>query len=336
MQNHKKSIYTILLLGPMIFFLIFLGLGCDSNDPKVVHPPLRIAINVWPGYAHAFIAAKKGFFTNNGVAVNLQLNKEQSQSVEQYKRGELDGLFDVFTNTVIGMAEGLHAKVVYVADYSQSGDVIIGRSELASMADLKGKTVSFEQVNTFSHIYVLKALTDHDLNESMVRFEIVSPQKVLDALEQGQIDAGHTWEPITSQALAKGYKILSRAGDIPGIITDVLAFKPEVIAQRPQEVQAVVKSMFAAQAFIATNQEEAVAIMAEAVGMSREEMSSGLSGVFQPDLQTNIAAMTQSQSPTSLYNSGKFIVNFLLGRGQLNEELDLSKVIDARFVQALQ
>ena len=332
MKNGKILRLFIIFLGA-VGLLLYLFVWFEEGD---VHPPLRIAINVWPGHAHAFIAKEKGFFSKNGVEVTLKLNQEQSQSVAQYNRGELDGLFDVFTNTVVGLAEGIPTRVVYVVDYSQSGDVIVGRSEFASLADVKGRMVSFEEINSFSHIYVLKALANHGLDESTVRFKMVPAQEVLTALEQGRIDAGHTWQPTTSKALAKGYKILSTAGDIPGIITDVLAFSAKVIEQRPKDIQAVVKSMLEALAFVTAHKAEAVAIMAKAEGMSREEMASGLSGVFHLDLPGNIAAMTRSQSPTSLYGSGEFIVRFLLSRGQLNHTLDLDQVIDARFVKALQ
>lgn len=102
-----------MIVGVLIRFLIWSG---DFPKPAEVYPPLRIAINSWPGNAHAFIAAKKGFFLKYGVKVHLTLNTEQEQSVNQYKRGEVDGLFDVFSNTIMQVATGIPTKVVYISE----------------------------------------------------------------------------------------------------------------------------------------------------------------------------------------------------------------------------
>ena len=136
--------------------------------------------------------------------------------------------------------------------------------------------------------------------------------------------------------MAKGYKILSQAGDIPGIITDILSFNTQVIEKRPQEVQAVVKALLEAHAFVVAHKEEAIVIMAKAGGMSNAEMSRGWDGVFHLDISSNIEAMTSSKAPSSLYGSGKFIIQYLLSRGQLRQIPNLAEMIDARFVKALQ
>jgi NitT/TauT family transport system substrate-binding protein len=130
----------------LAFLIIFMTPGCTAVEEK---GPVKISINVWPGYAHAFIAQEKGFFEKNDVDVKLILKKNISESAELYKNGEADGFFDVWTDVVMINSEGIPTQVVYVADYSDSGDVIIGRPELKSLFDLKGKTVSFEGVNTF-------------------------------------------------------------------------------------------------------------------------------------------------------------------------------------------
>jgi NitT/TauT family transport system substrate-binding protein len=330
MKKHAPWIVAIVLLAVGVFFFLQ-----QKPDSIANRKPLRIGINVWSGYAHAFVAQQKGFFKDNGVEVKLVLFKELSQAVEAYKKGELDGLFDVFTNTIVESVEGYPRKVVYVSDYSQSGDVIVGRSEFTSLADLKSKTVSFEKLNSFSHIFVLKALKNMGLDESTVKFKKVSAHNVLTALESGSIDAGHTWEPVLSKALSKGYKVLATAGDIPGIITDVLSFKATVIKARKDDIQAVVKSLFAARYYVLHNWDESIKIMATAEGMSIEEMASGLAGVFQPDIAGNITALTPSNKSTSLYSSGDFINRFLMNRGQLDHIIDLDEVIDARFVMAM-
>ncbi|HHT9138972.1 MAG TPA: ABC transporter substrate-binding protein, partial [Candidatus Wunengus sp. YC60] len=120
--------------------------------------PIKIGISVWQGYAHAFIAEEKGFFGKNGVSVELVFKKGVPESIELYNGGEVDGIFNVFADMILVNSKGIPTKVVYVPSYSESGDVIIGKPEFNSLADLKGKTISFQGVNTFSNLFILKAL----------------------------------------------------------------------------------------------------------------------------------------------------------------------------------
>jgi len=324
----------VLSLLALILVFSLLAEGCTPKKAKE-KTPIKIAINTWPGYAHAFIAKEKGIFRKNNVNVELILKKDITESTQLYKDNEVDGFFNVFPDIILMNAQGIRAKVVYVADYSDTGDVIIGKPKFRFLADLKGRKVSFEGINTFSHLFVLKALEKAGLKESEVQFEIIPAMDVLNSLKKGTIDAGHTWEPITSQALQKGYKILAKAGDIPGIITDVLAFNAKVVKERPDDIQEIVKSILEARDFIYSNRDEALEIMSRAEGMSKEEMGKGVDGVRQLDLKENIREMKKSQEMISLYGSGKFIIDFYLSRGQLSQLPDLDEIIEPKFVMQL-
>jgi NitT/TauT family transport system substrate-binding protein len=229
-------------------------------------------------------------------------------------------------------AQGIPAKVVCVADYSDSGDVLIGKPNFRSIADLKGRKVSFEGINTFSHLFVLKLLEKAGLKESDVRFANIPALNVLEALEKGEIDAGHTWEPVTSQAIKKGYKILGKAGDLPGIITDVLAFHPKVVQERPDEVKRIVTSLLEARDFIYSNREEALEIMSKAEGMSKKEMEEGIKGVYHPDRKENIEDMKKPKDTRSLHGSGEIIIDFYLKKGQLSRIPDINAIIEPGFL----
>lgn len=297
--------------------------------------PITLGLNAWPGYAFVFIARDKGIFEKNNVNVQLVLSKDIYRSEEMYKNGELDGIFHVFSDIIVFNAEEIDTKVVYVADYSESGDVIIGRPELNSLADLKGKKVSFEGVNSFSHIFVLRALEKAGLKETDLQFANIITADVLTALEKGEIDAGHTWEPVTTEALNKGYKILGTAGDVPGTITDVLALRAKIIQDRPEEIQRIVKSLLEAREFVFSNREEAMELMSKAMKMNKGEMEEGVRGVHIPDLKENIEAMKKSEKTSSLYNSGEFISAFLFHRGQLSQRPDIGKILEPRFLEKL-
>ncbi len=321
----KIILFIILLVIALLGFLLL------QNKPTSETQPLKIGINVWPGYAHAFIAQEKGFFEKHGVVVDLILKPEISEINQLYNKNELDGLFNVFTDIIMLNANGIPTRVVYIADYSDTGDVIIGRSEFNSVQDLKNKTVSFEGIGTFSQMLVSSLLQKSGIQEGEFKTVNLPAHDVLDALESGMIDAGHTWEPTISQLVAKGYKILGKAGDIPGIIADILAFHADVIKNRPQEVQAVVNAILEAEEFLISNPDEALTIMAKAQGMSKAEMQAGIAGVHFLNQQENKAAMQPGQG--TLFKSGQQTADFYLKNGQLFQNPDFNTIIDSQFVQ---
>lgn len=323
----KKSwILTVISLS------VYVLLNVTNCSPKPeVKRPIKIAINAWPGYAYAYIAQEKGFFKKNNVNVELVLKTTSTESLKLFTNGDTNGIFSTLTDTLMISATGNPAKIVCIVDYSDSGDVIIGRNDIKSLFELKGKTVSFEGVNTFSHIFVISALTKAGLKEYDVKFKNITAQNVLKALEEKKIDAGHTWEPVKSQALKKGYKVLSKAGDYPGIITDVLVFTPMIINERPDEIYAIIKSLFEALDYLKFHSDESVKIMAKGMGMSAQEMEAGLAGIYQPNVKENLALTT---TPT-LTTSFNMIMDFYLKRGQLFSLLEIDDVIEPKFIKSL-
>jgi NitT/TauT family transport system substrate-binding protein len=324
-----------IILGVIGIIIIsgILGVYFTSLETdNITNPnPIKISVNAWPGYSHVFIAQEKGFFETNGVNVELMLTSNYSESQELYLNGETDGIFEVFTDTIMHNANGIETKVVYVSDYSTTGDVIVGSVD--HLSDLKGKTIGIGGINGFSHIFVLKALEEKaNLQELDVFFKVVSAQDVLTFLDDDTISAGHTWEPIKSQSLRNGYTILASAEDVSGIITDVLAFDAQIIEERPEDIAAIVKSMIQARDFIEQNRDEGITIMAEQVGISYDEMSDGLDGVYLLNLEDNQFSMKNSQEDKSLYHTGSFISNFYLDRGQINVMPDLDDIIDDQFL----
>jgi NitT/TauT family transport system substrate-binding protein len=327
-----------LVIGIILVLAIAGGIYYYNSGSKLVidQTPVKIVLNPWPGYADVFIAQEKGFFEKNNVKVELVYKQDYTDSKKLYQNNEVDGIFEVYADAIVQNSEGIKSKVIYISDYSTDADVIVGKSEFNSLADLKGKKVGVDSINSFSHMFVLTDLKQNGLKESEIQFEVVSAMEVLNALESGKIDAGHTWEPITSAALAKGYKILGRASDVPhGIITDVLVFNSDFINKNPEKVQAIVKSMVEAREFVKNNKDEAIKIMAKAENMGEEDMAGGLSGVVQPSVKESIKYMTDVNDVNSMYNSGNIISQFYMDRGQMSQKPVLSEIIEPRFLQGI-
>ena len=224
-------------------------------------------------------------------------------------------------------------KVVYVADYSLKADAIIGQTKLFDMADLKGKKIAVEDPNSFSYFFAAILLDKAGIKEKDVEFVYVPAAKVLEALNKKEIDAGYVYGPLRTEAEAQGYSLLAVAGDEKGIITDVLSVNSELVQQRPQDIKAIIQSLFEAKEFVQDNLEEAQAIYAAAVNLPIELVKLREDDVYLLSLKENIEAMSPGLGFSSLYGSGHKIIDYYLIRKLIIVPPDLSDIVESRFVK---
>lgn len=332
-MNTRKRLCMIV---PALLLFTFIT-GCAKVEKKdVMRAPVKIGVDVFPGWAHVFIAQEKGIFKKNGVEVEIVLNKDYLEVQKSFIDGKVDGAFMVYADSVFTNDQSVPLKVVYISDQSVKGDVFVALPEIANFSDLKADTrrkIAVEGINTFSHLFVLSVLQKNGINEGDVLFENVGAQQLVEALEKGQVAAGHTYGLGKTLAQQKGYKVLAYAGDVQGIITDVLAFNSKVIQERPEDIRKIVRSLFEAKAFQATNREEALQILARAIGDTPESIAEGIDAVQYFNTKENVEAMHPSEALTNLFGSGKLIAQFFIDRGQIATFPDFHEMIDSQFVE---
>jgi NitT/TauT family transport system substrate-binding protein len=116
-----------------------------------------------------------------------------------------------------------------------------------------------------------------------------------------------------------------------------MVFRSTIIEQRPQEIQAIIKSIIEAQSYYQKNKEESLKIMSSRSGIGERDIENGLDSVTLPSLKENVVSIMNSKSgePISLYSSGIYISDFFLNRGQIEEYPDFGKIVDPEFAKAL-
>ncbi len=330
------------------FVLVILIISISTNlvicvtqgKANAAGEPIKIGVKIWAPDFFWYVAQEKGIFQKNNVNVELTLVQDYQEILSDYANGEFDGMIPVYSDVIYQNSQGMNSRVVYAIDFSNTGDVIIGTGSNGNnytLADVKGKKISVEGINTFSHLFVLKALAKVGLGEGDVEIASVPAENVTQEMEKGNIVAGHIYQPYTTEALKKGYKVIFTAGAIPGIITDVLAFRSNIIEERPKDIQAVIKSIIEAQMYYLNNKEESLKIMSIKSGIGKLEIKNGLDSVTLPSLKENfdIAINSKSNDSSSLYSSGKYISEFFLDKGQISEYPDFSQILDPEFINAL-
>lgn len=140
-------------ISTLTAFMLIMVANPVIADVAATPSPIKIAVTVWSGFAYAYVAQEKGFFKKNHVNVALTLNKATTETLALFTQGDVDGIFGIFADMIMINSQGIPIKIVMVTDYSATADAIIARTGIHSLAGLRDKTVSFEGVNSFSHIF---------------------------------------------------------------------------------------------------------------------------------------------------------------------------------------
>ena len=293
------------LLLPLWLFLLT---GCGKPPP-----PITIAINPWPGYEMLYLAEQKGLFQQVGLNVKLY----QLSSLADAQRSYLNGRSDGFTSTLI---EAVHAnfqgarplKIIQVPDFSNGGDVIIGRKGM-TVADLKGKIVGCE-VNSLGIFMLYKALQQVGLTLDDVTVRNKEQLAGYEAMERGEIDAFVAYPPSSVELLKDSrFQVLFSSAEIPGQIIDVISVRASLLEEDPLFQSKMLQVWDLALAYMDQHPDEAYGIMAEREGLSTEDFQSALQDLQIMDSGQQIQLLRESEDLRDNLESVCLILNMING-----------------------
>ncbi|MBZ9696940.1 MULTISPECIES: ABC transporter substrate-binding protein [unclassified Mesorhizobium] len=294
----------------------------------------KIGIEPWLGYGQWHVAEAKGLFKTNGLSdvqiVNFAEDKDINAALAS---GQLDAA-NIATHTAMGMvAAGLPVKIVLLLDVSMTADAIVAGKDVTSIADLKGKQVAFEE-GTTSDILLKYALARNGMSVADIQPVPMPAADAGGALIAGQVPVAVTYEPYLTVAMAqnKDVKLLFTAGEDPGLISDVLVVRDEVIKSRPGQVLAMIKSWDAALKDYNADTPGGRAIIAKAVGSDVKDLNTAFDGVRYYSLAENKTALTGEFTTKTFADVEGAAKNAKLLQADVTPE----QMIDPSFVKAAQ
>jgi NitT/TauT family transport system substrate-binding protein len=293
----------------------------------------KMGIEPWLGYGQWHVAAAKDLFEAEGLSdveiVNFTQDKDVNAALAS---GQLDGA-KIATHTAMVMAAaGLPIKIVALLDVSRTADAIIAGPEITAIADLKGKEIAFEE-GTTSHI-----LLDYALSQNGMSIADVSPVP-MPAADAGaaliakRVPVSVTYEPYLTLARNQdpAVKLLYTAGENPGLVSDVLVVRDEVLEERPGQIAALLRTWDRALAAYREDTAGGRAIIAEAVGATADELATAFDGVTYYSMSESKAQLTGHFAEVTAADVKKAALN----AGLLQGEVDARAMIEPRFVDAV-
>jgi NitT/TauT family transport system substrate-binding protein len=237
-----------------------------AQDVKV-----GIGISGWTGFAPLTLASQAGIFKKNGLDVTIKKIPQKDRHLA-IASGDIQCAATTVETWISWNANGVATKQIFQLDKSYGADGMVTRNNIASIKDLKGKTVAASAPGTAPYFTLAWMLKKNGLSVKDVTVVNLEPAAAAQAFVSGQNDAAMTYEPYLSTVRAapdKG-KIIATTLDYP-MIMDTFGCTPKFLTENPKAAKALADSYFEAVAMIEKDQAKSYEIMGADVKQSAEQ-----------------------------------------------------------------
>ena len=299
----------------------------------VAHAEIKVGVSDWTGWVAWYVAQDQGYFRKYGADVKLVWFANYSDSIAALSTGQLDANSQTWSDTLGPLAKGLPLKAILVNDNSAGNDALMVGPKVRGFDDLRGRTVALEQYSV-SHFVLYTALERNGLTPRDVRIVNLSAGDAAAAFMSGRVDAAVVWNPWISQIQKSGQgRALFTSAQMPGLIPDLLVAQSRAIQAQRKQFVAMVRAWFDTEAFIRSNPDRAVAIMAKVVGMDREQYRVFLPGTRFFDAAANRDAF-DPHSERGLVRVAPAIATFLLSNKLIDGQPKAAQGVDNSILEA--
>lgn len=241
--------------------------GCLAGEdarPAAVSDTDGFALNLdWATYNPLSLIVKdQGWLEEAGYEVTWTQSLGSSKANEALRAGAIDFGSTAGSAALLARANGAPQQIVdVVAQPEWSALVVPADSDIASVEDLRGKTVA-AALGTDPYFFLVQSLEEAGLSVDDVTVENLIHPDGWAALQAGAVDAWAGLDPIMATAEDAGAQLVYRNLDFNSY--SVLNATEQIIAEHPEVVQDVVDAYERARAWALDNPAETAQILADA------------------------------------------------------------------------
>lgn len=272
-----KSRHGIALVSCLTAILV--GISPASHSQQVVN------YGVQPATMPIYIARELGLLDaiekKHKVKVVFRSFAYGAPENQAMAAGELQMASAGMGPAVIAAAR-LPSTLVAISILEQTALLVPRDSPIKSVAELKGKNIAFPGEGSQQYPLLLKALADVGLKSTDVKLFKTDGAQIPTLLQNKSVDAGITWDPHVSNALAAGHsRVLIKAEKIMPIMQGHYVGNGEYVhndflAKHPAIVQDLVTANVKAIDFILKNPKGAAKMWAKQIGFPEKTINYSL------------------------------------------------------------
>lgn len=234
----------------------------------------QLAQNLSPISGVAIIAKEKGFFEKHELDITVSNFTSGKQCLETVIGGGADIATTAEAPTTAAAMANQPIAFLARMEYSDLKTLVTKESGIDSKEELKGKKIAFT-AGTGSEVYTSALLKAAGLTKDDVELVNLRPQEMLPAMAAGSIDAYNTWEP----HISNGLKTLGddvKEIDTAGIYSETfnIVTMKSYLEENPELIDRFLRALIDAETWMEENREDAITIIADKVGMNREDLAS--------------------------------------------------------------
>jgi NitT/TauT family transport system substrate-binding protein len=283
---------------------------------------MRICTIQWPGYEPLYLARSLGHFA--AAPVELLEYPSTSDCLRAFGAGAIDAVALTLDETLRLLEAEIPLKVVLVMDFSNGADAIVARTEVQTLADLKGRRVGVE--NTALGAYMLtRALQGVGFQPVDVQVVPLSPNEHESAFLAGAVDAVVTFDPVRTRLLTNGAHQLFSSKEIPGEILDVLVVQRDYATRYPERVQTLLTHWYTTLAYLKTNPHDAARGMSPRLKLSPEQTLQSLDRLHFPSQEENRALLSGTSPP--LLTTARQLMETMLAARLLQQQVPVESLL---------
>ncbi|HSV19217.1 MAG TPA: ABC transporter substrate-binding protein [Casimicrobiaceae bacterium] len=296
--------------------------------PAAAQTKVAIGYSGWTGFAPLTLAKEAGIFKKHGLDVELKKIPQKDRHLA-IASGDVQCAATTVETWLVWNAGGVATKQIFQMDKSYGADGMVVRSNIAKIADLKGKTVAASAPGTAPYFTLAWFLKKNGLSVKDVTVVNLEPAAAAQAFVAGQNDAAMTYEPYLSTVRAnpQAGKIIATTLDYP-MIMDTFGCTPKFLADNPKAAQALTDSYFESLEMIKSDPKKSYEIMGADVKQSGADFEASAKYLRWQDKAANQKFFAGEHAQFS-----KEAGDLLTEMGILKTMPDMKTLVDTRFIQ---
>ena len=318
-NGHRVRALVAVTIALAIITALALGYAGNWRLPAASAPAekLSIALPTTPHAALLCIAAAKGYFAEQGLDVTVKPVSHGRAALDLMIQGGADLASTAEVPFVIAVMKGEPIGVAATIVSVSSDMTIIARRDraIARPSDLAGKRIGATP-GTSGEYFLWAFLIRNKIAPSSITMVDTPPDKLVQALSNGSIDAASTWEPIKSDARAAlADNALPLTSTDAYVVTHVVVGRSDFLKSRSSAIGKLVRALIQAEAFASKEPRQAMALVADQFKLDVKTVQSGWDDIeFKVNLRQSQLITLEDQARWAMargYADKQPVPNFL-------------------------
>jgi ABC-type nitrate/sulfonate/bicarbonate transport system substrate-binding protein len=259
-------------LAALAALLASFGISRRRGAVSAVTEKLTIALPQAPHAGLIHIAAARGFFDAHGLAVTVLAQTHGKAALAELMRGGADLAAAADVPIVIEVLKGAPLSIAAAVASASNELAVLARRDrgIALPGELQTRRVGVT-LGTSGEYFLWAFMVRHRLAPQSLALVDLPPNRLVEALREGSVDAIAAWQPVRHEAeLAFGDAIVSFRAPDAYAQNYVLVGRSEFLSARGEAMRRLLLALLDAERFVQAEPVQAKTLLAERLKLNPE------------------------------------------------------------------